>query len=113
MHTFSPAKMWIAGLEALSRNGFSQVNAIFTDSTDLYFARQQVSERLAQARDTLPEGVQPQIEKWLAEQEVDLAVTVLDGILPEASLVFQNLLQEVPILTCATISNSETHKSAL
>jgi cobalt-zinc-cadmium resistance protein CzcA len=54
----------IPGLEmtrSLSRNGFSQVNAIFTDSTDLYFARQQVSERLAQARDTLPEGVQPQI----------------------------------------------------
>ncbi|NNM77708.1 CusA/CzcA family heavy metal efflux RND transporter [Sphingomonas sp. ID1715] len=54
----------IPGLEttrSLSRNGFSQVTAIFKDSTDLYFARQQVSERLTQARDTLPDGVQPQI----------------------------------------------------
>lgn len=54
----------IPGLEttrSLSRNGFSQVSAIFTDSTNLYFARQQVSERIAQARDSLPEGVQPQI----------------------------------------------------
>ncbi|MES2136673.1 MAG: CusA/CzcA family heavy metal efflux RND transporter [Pseudomonadota bacterium] len=54
----------IPGLEttrSLSRNGFSQVSAIFSDSTDLYFARQQVAERLTQARDTLPEGVQPQI----------------------------------------------------
>jgi cobalt-zinc-cadmium resistance protein CzcA len=54
----------IPGLEttrSLSRNGFSQVSAIFTDKTNLYFARQQVSERLAQARDTLPEDVQPQI----------------------------------------------------
>ena len=54
----------IPGLEttrSLSRNGFSQVTAIFTESTDLYFARQQVSERLTQARDTLPDGVQPQI----------------------------------------------------
>jgi cobalt-zinc-cadmium resistance protein CzcA len=54
----------IPGLEttrSLSRNGFSQVSAIFSDSTDLYFARQQVSERLSQARDTLPDGVQPQI----------------------------------------------------
>lgn len=54
----------IPGLEttrSLSRNGFSQVSAIFTDSTDLYFARQQVAERLAQARDSLPDGVQPQI----------------------------------------------------
>jgi cobalt-zinc-cadmium resistance protein CzcA len=54
----------IPGLEttrSLSRNGFSQVTAIFSEGTDLYFARQQVSERLTQARDTLPDGVQPQI----------------------------------------------------
>src|SRR3990167_7164139 len=54
----------IPGLESTrstSRNGFSQVTAVFKETTDLYFARQQVSERLAQARDTLPEGVQPQI----------------------------------------------------
>ena len=54
----------IPGLEStrsISRNGFSQVSAVFTESTDLYFARQQVAERLTQARDTLPTGVQPQI----------------------------------------------------
>ncbi len=54
----------IPGLEStrsISRNGFSQVSAVFTESTDLYFARQQVAERLTQARDTLPGGVQPQI----------------------------------------------------
>jgi heavy metal efflux system protein len=54
----------IPGLEStrsLSRNGFSQVTAVFSDRTDLYFARQQVSERLAQARDSLPEATQPQI----------------------------------------------------
>ncbi|WEK46346.1 MAG: CusA/CzcA family heavy metal efflux RND transporter [Candidatus Andeanibacterium colombiense] len=54
----------IPGLEStrsLSRNGFSQVTAIFADSTDLYFARQQVGERLSQASDSLPEGIQPQI----------------------------------------------------
>ena len=54
----------IPGLEttrSLSRNGFSQVTAIFADSTDLYFARQQVGERLVQAQENLPQGVQPQI----------------------------------------------------
>jgi len=54
----------IPGLEStrsISRNGFSQVTAVFTDRTDLYFARQQVSERLAQAREELPDGVQPSI----------------------------------------------------
>ena len=54
----------IPGLEttrSLSRNGFSQVTAIFSDSADLYFARQQVGERLTQAQESLPRGVQPQI----------------------------------------------------
>lgn len=54
----------IPGLQttrSLSRNGFSQVSAIFSEGTDLYFARQQVGERLTQSRDTLPNGVQPQI----------------------------------------------------
>src|SRR3546814_1554813 len=46
---------------SISRNGFSQVTAIFTDETDLYFARQQVGERLLQAGENLPDGAQPQI----------------------------------------------------
>ncbi len=44
---------------SLSRNGFSQVTAIFTDQTDIYFARQQVAERMREAADSLPEGVSP------------------------------------------------------
>lgn len=54
----------IPGLEmtrSFSRNGFSQVTAVFTDATDIYFARQQVTERLAQARDSLPAGIQPNL----------------------------------------------------
>lgn len=54
----------IPGLEStrsLSRNGFSQVTAVFSENTDLYFARQQVSERIGQARENLAEGVEPQI----------------------------------------------------
>jgi heavy metal efflux system protein len=46
---------------SISRNGFAQVTVIFTDDTDLYFARQQVGERLSQAAGTLPPGVDPQI----------------------------------------------------
>ena len=54
----------IPGLEttrSISRNGFSQVTAIFSEKTNLYFARQQVAERLTQAGDSLPAGIQPQI----------------------------------------------------
>ncbi len=54
----------VPGLEysrSLSRNGFAQVTAVFTDSTDIYFARQQVAERLRSAEEDLPEGAVPEM----------------------------------------------------
>jgi heavy metal efflux system protein len=42
---------------SLSRHGISQITAVFTDSTDIYFARAQVNERLRSAQEGLPEGV--------------------------------------------------------
>ena len=54
----------LAGVEStrsFSRNGFSQVTAVFKESANLYFMRQQVAERLAQARPLLPEGAEPQL----------------------------------------------------
>src|SRR5262245_57524872 len=54
----------IPGLEytrSLSRNGFSQVTAIFEDGVDIYFARQQVSERLGEAKESLPPGAEPKM----------------------------------------------------
>jgi len=46
---------------SLSRYGLSQVVAIFTDQTDIYFARQLVSERLQAARSELPEELEPEL----------------------------------------------------
>src|SRR5262245_51250101 len=46
----------LAGLEytrSLSRYGLSQVTVVFEDGTDIYFARQQVSERLQTVRGSL------------------------------------------------------------
>jgi heavy metal efflux system protein len=54
----------IPGLQttrSLSRNGFSQITAVFSDDVDIYFARQQVSERLASATASLPAGVDPRM----------------------------------------------------
>ncbi|MBX9931233.1 MAG: CusA/CzcA family heavy metal efflux RND transporter [Methylobacterium sp.] len=51
----------IPGLEytrSLSRNGFAQVTAVFSEGTDLYFARQQVNERLGEAKTNLPPGAE-------------------------------------------------------
>ena len=46
---------------SVSRYGLSQVTAVFEDGTDIYFARQQVSERISAARSDLPEGLEPEM----------------------------------------------------
>ncbi|WP_374360259.1 CusA/CzcA family heavy metal efflux RND transporter [Pseudoduganella danionis] len=51
----------VENVRSFSRNGFSQVTAIFKESADLYFMRQQVAERLARAQADLPEGAVPQM----------------------------------------------------
>ena len=51
----------VESVRSFSRNGFSQVTAVFKESANLYFVRQQVSERLARARPDLPDGAQPQM----------------------------------------------------
>ncbi|HJO22019.1 MAG: CusA/CzcA family heavy metal efflux RND transporter [Myxococcota bacterium] len=44
---------------SLSRYGLSQVTVVFEDGTDIYFARQQVGERLREARSRLPTSLEP------------------------------------------------------
>ncbi|WP_375462521.1 efflux RND transporter permease subunit [uncultured Methylobacterium sp.] len=80
----------IKGLEytrSLSRNGFSQVTAVFDEKLDIYFARQQVAERLQTAKASMPPGIEPkmgpistglgEIYMWsirYAERELDARV---------------------------------------
>ena len=62
-----PVETALAGIPGLdhsrsiSRNGFAQVTAVFDEDVDIYFARQQVAERLTQAQENLPDGIQPQM----------------------------------------------------
>lgn len=62
-----PIETALAGLpgldhtRSLSRYGLSQVTVVFHDGTDIYFARQQVAERLQQARSQLPAGLEPSL----------------------------------------------------
>lgn len=44
---------------SLSRYGLSQVTVVFEDGTDIYFARQLLSERLQQINSVLPSGIEP------------------------------------------------------
>lgn len=48
-------------VRSLSQAELSQVVVIFEDDTDTYFSRQLVFERLTQAREKLPEGLEPEL----------------------------------------------------
>ena len=60
-----PIEWALAGLprldytRSISRYGLSQVTVVFTEGTDIYFARQLVNERLQAVAKRLPSGVEP------------------------------------------------------
>ena len=60
-----PVETALAGLpdldytRSISRYGLSQVTVVFEEGTDIYFARQLISERLNQVKSQLPEGMEP------------------------------------------------------
>ncbi len=47
----------IVELRSISRLGLSVVTVVFKDETDVYWARQQLSERLREAEEEIPEGL--------------------------------------------------------
>ena len=48
----------LSSTRSLSRNGFAQITAVFNDNVDIYFARQQVNERISEASKQIPAGVE-------------------------------------------------------
>jgi cobalt-zinc-cadmium resistance protein CzcA len=48
-------------MRSLSKFGLSQVTLIFTDNSNIYRARQLVSERIQTAKEKLPPGLQPEL----------------------------------------------------
>lgn len=51
----------VTHIRSLSKFGLSQVTVNFEDGTDIYWARQQVAERLSAVLNELPPGVQPKL----------------------------------------------------
>ena len=51
----------VTRVQSESKFGLSVVTVYFTDDTDIYFARQQVFERLSAAKDSIPSGFEPQM----------------------------------------------------
>ena len=48
-------------VRSISKFSLSIVTIVFTDSVDTYFARQLVNERLIEARNRIPQGIEPQM----------------------------------------------------
>src|ERR1700756_5802689 len=46
-------------MRSLNKPGLSLITLVFTDESDLFRERQMISERLAELRDRMPEGVTP------------------------------------------------------
>src|SRR5947208_1056509 len=51
----------VVRVQSESKFGLSVVVVYFTDDTDIYFARQQVFERLSSAKDSIPDGFEPEM----------------------------------------------------
>ncbi len=83
----------LTGTRSLSRHGFSQITAVFTDSTDIYFARNLVNERIQSAREDLPAGLSPsmgpvvtglgEVYIWTLEFKGEAARTGVPYVTPE------------------------------
>ena len=91
-----PVETAMAGLpnlqhtRSVSRYGLSQVTVIFNDGTDIYFARQLVSERLNAAAKSLPQSLDPTlgpIATGLGEIFMFTVDAVPDAINPDGSKV--------------------------
>lgn len=88
-----PIETALAGLprldytRSISRYGLSQVTAVFEDGTDVYFARQQVAERLQAAKGQLPVGIESSLgpvatglgEIFMYTVEAESGATRADG----------------------------------
>ncbi len=99
---------------SLSRYGLSQVTVAFEEGTDIYFARQLISERLQQVRSRLPNDVEPSMgptatglgEIFLYTVESDADARQPDGTPYDATAlrtlqdwVIRPQLQQVPGVT--------------
>jgi heavy metal efflux system protein len=86
-----PIEMAMRGLpdveqmRSVTKFGLSIVTIIFKDNVDIYFARQLVFERLAEARENVPEGVEVALGP-IATAMGEIYQYTLEGKMPEDSL---------------------------
>ncbi len=94
----------IAGVKevrSVSKYGLSQVVIIFNDRTDIYWARQQVAERLLNVREDLPQGTSP----TLAPITTGLGEVVMYVVLPKPGSGLEKKTEMERLLYLRTIQD--------
>lgn len=99
-----PVETIMAGLpgldytRSLSRYGLSQVTVVFREGTDIYFARQLVSQRIQEARGQLPAGIEPEmgpISTGLGEIFMWIVESIPDARKPDGTAYTSTDLREI------------------
>lgn len=91
-------------MRSLNRNGISIVTLVFTDKTDVYFARQLVMERLIEVMGRMPAGVAPvlgpvstglgEVYQYTLEHPSDRGADGKLRVLTEAELIERRTIQD-------------------
>jgi cobalt-zinc-cadmium resistance protein CzcA len=84
---------------SLSRYGLSQVTVVFDEGTDIYFARQQVSERINAVVAELPSGIAPKLGP-IASGLGEIFMFTVDSDQPDRSAQRARLDHPPPIAAC-------------
>jgi len=83
-----PVEMTLRGLPRLtqlrsvSKFGLSVITVVFEDGVDIYFARQQVTERLIEARENVPRGIEIAMGP-ISTAMGEIYQYTLEGLLPD------------------------------
>ena len=97
-------------MRSLNKNGLSLITLVFTEKTDVYFARQLVMERLMEVAQRMPEGVTPilgpvstglgEIYQYTLDKKIDGTKTLSQAELTERRAVqdwvVRPLLRSIP-----------------
>ena len=67
----------LTDMRSLNRNGIAIITLVFTDNTDIYFARQMVLERLIEVMGRMPPGVTPVLKAVCDVAALALAASAL------------------------------------
>lgn len=89
-------------VRSLSKYGLSQVTIVFKEGTNIYWARQQVSERLQTAMEELPTGVSPE----LAPISTGLGEVLMYVIVPKPNSELSKKPEKEQLLYLRTVQDT-------